>query len=123
MKNKDVLLVAFITFSCFTNLHVNAQTSEPAFPFKVTADLVIHYVWQGSMATGSPTPNFQSALAYSKEKFEIGVWGSTDFVVYYKEFDPYVSLIAGHFKLAVTDYNWNFGQADYFNTINGHSGY
>jgi len=41
----------------------------------------------------------------------------------YKEFDPYVSLIAGQFKLAFTDYNWNFGQADYFNYKNSETGH
>lgn len=123
MKNKYVLLVAFITLPCFTSLLVNAQTSETTFPFKVTADLVSNYVWRGSMATGSPIPNFQPTLSYTKGNFEIGVWGSTDFVGDYKEFDPYVSLIAGHFKLAFTDYNWNFGQADYYNYKNSETGH
>ena len=75
-----ILLAAFITLACFTHLPVNAQTSEQASPFKVTADLVSHYVWRGSMATGSPTPNFQPTLAYTIGNFEIGVWGSTDFI-------------------------------------------
>jgi hypothetical protein len=118
MKNKNILLVAFITLTCFTSLFVNAQTSEPVSPFKVTADLVSHYVWRGSMATGSPTPNFQPTLAYTKGNFEIGVWGSTDFVGSYKEVDPYVSLTSGQLKFAVTDYNWNFDQANYFNLKN-----
>ena len=101
MKNKYILFVGFITLACFTSLHVNAQSGEPAFPFKVTADLVSHYVWRGSMATGSPTPNFQPTLAFTKGNFEIGVWGSTDFVGSYKEVDPYVSLTAGQFKTRI----------------------
>ena len=72
MKNKNILLVAFITLTCFTSLFVNAQTSEPVSPFKVTADLVSSYVWRGSLATASPTPNFQPTLAYTKGNFEIG---------------------------------------------------
>jgi hypothetical protein len=75
------------------------------------------------LATGSPTPNFQPTLAFIKGKFEIGVWGSTDFIGDYKEVDPYVSFIAGHFKLAFTDYNWNFGQANYFNYKNSETGH
>ena len=118
MKNKNILLVAFLTLTCFTSLLVNAQTSEPVSPFKVTADLVSSYVWRGSLATGSPTPNFQPTLAFTKGKFEIGVWGSTDFVGSYKEIDPYVSLSSGQLKFAVTDYNWNFDQANYFNLKN-----
>jgi hypothetical protein len=123
MKNKYILFVVFITLACFTNLPVNAQTGEPASPFKVTADLVSHYVWRGSMATGSPTPNFQPTLAFAEGNFEIGVWGSTDFVGSYKEVDPYISLIVGQFKLAVTDYNWNFDKANYFNYKNSETGH
>jgi hypothetical protein len=123
MKNKYVLLVAFIILACFTSLPVNAQSSEPIYPFKVTADLVSHYVWRGSMATGSPTPNFQPTLAFTKGNFEIGVWGSTDFVGSYQEVDPYVSLTYGQFKLAFTDYNWNLGQANYFNYKNSETGH
>jgi hypothetical protein len=121
MKNKYIF-VAFITLACFTNLPVNAQTSEQASPFKVTADLVSHFVWRGSMATGSPTPNFQPTLAFVKGNFEIGVWGSTDLIGDYKEVDSYVSLIAGYFKLAFTDY-WNFGRANYFNYKNSETGH
>ena len=123
MKNKYNLLVAFITLACFTNLSSNAQTSEQASPFKVTADLVSQYVWRGSMATGSPTPNFQPTLAYTKGNFEIGVWGSTDFIGSYKEIDTYISLIAGQFKLTVTDYNWNFEKINYFNFTNSETGH
>jgi len=123
MKNKNILLVAFITLTCFTNLFVNAQTSEPVSPFKVTADLVSSYVWRGSLATASPTPNFQPTIAYTKGNFEIGVWGSTDFVGSYKEVDPYVSLTSGQLKFAVTDYNWNFDQVNYFNFKNSETGH
>jgi len=123
MKNKNILLVAFITLTCFTSLFVNAQTSEPVSPFKVTADLVSSYVWRGSLATASPTPNFQPTLAYTKGNFEIGVWGSTDFVGSYKEVDPYVSLSSKLFKFTVTDYNWNFGLANYFNYTNSQTGH
>ncbi|NOU16197.1 MAG: hypothetical protein HOO91_01380 [Bacteroidales bacterium] len=123
MKNKNILLVGFITLACFTNLLVNAQTSEPTSPFKVTADLVSHFVWRGSMATGSPTPNFQPTLAFTKGNFEIGVWGSTDFVGSYKEVDPYMFLTVGQFKFTVTDYNWNFDNVKYFNYKNSETGH
>jgi len=90
---------------------------------KATAELVSHYVWRGSMATGSPTPNFQPTFAYGHGSFEIGLWGSTDFTGSYKEVDPYVSYGAGPFKFTITDYNWNFAKANYFdykNTETGH---
>lgn len=123
MKNKNIFLVVFIALICFISLAVNAQTNEPVSPFKVTADLVSHYVWRGSMATGSPTPNFQPTLAFTKGKLEIGVWGSTDFVGSYKEVDPYVSLSSGQLKFVVTDYNWNFDKANYFNYKNSETGH
>jgi hypothetical protein len=123
MKTKDLLIVLFIILFSTTNFVLVAQTSEPVSPFKVTADLVSHYVWRGSMATGSPTPNFQPTLAFTKGNFEIGVWGSTDFVGSYKEFDPYVSVIMGHIKLTFTDYDWNFDKANYFNYNNYETGH
>jgi hypothetical protein len=123
MKNKYSFFLAFITLAFFTNVQVNAQTSEPASPFKATAELVSHYVWRGSMATGSPTPNFQPTLAFTKGNFEIGVWGSTDFVGSYKELDPYVSYGVGPWKFTLTDYNWNFVRANYFNYKNSETGH
>jgi len=122
MKNKCILLVMFITLVCFPS-HINAQTSDSVSPFKVTADLVSQYVWRGSLATGSPTPNFQPTLAFTEGNFEIGVWGSTDFVGSYKEVDTYISLTVGQFKLAVTDYNWNLDKANYFNYANSETGH
>jgi hypothetical protein len=123
MKNKYSLFLMLITLNSFTSLRVNAQTSEPASPYKATAELVSHYVWRGSMATGSPTPNFQPTIAYTKGNFEIGVWGSTDFVGSYKELDPYVSYGVGSWKFTLTDYNWNFGRANYFNFKNSETGH
>ena len=75
------------------------------------------------MATGSPTPNFQPTLAFTKGKFEIGLWGTTDFAGSYKELDPYISFTAAHLKLAFTDYNWNFDRANYFNYKNSETGH
>lgn len=103
----------------FFSANAMAGDSTSVSSFKVTADLVSHYVWRGSMATGSPAPNFQPTIAYTKGNFEIGVWGSTDFLGSYKEVDPYVSLNSKLFKFTFTDYDWNFGRADYFNYRNG----
>lgn len=123
MKNKLARILVLITIATFPNSFVNAQEIEPTSPFRVTADLVSHYVWRGSMATGIPTPNFQPTLAYLKGNFEIGVWGSTDFAGSYKEVDTYVSLTAANFKFLVTDYNWNFDKANYFNYRNNETGH
>ena len=123
MKNKYILPVGLTTVCFSMGFHVNAQSSEPAFPFKVTADLASNYVWRGSMATGSPTPNFQPTLAYVNGSLEFGVWGSTDFIGSYKELDPYISFTAGKIKLGFTDYNWNFSQASYFNYKNSETGH
>jgi hypothetical protein len=117
-------------FSCIVVLmislegqSVNAQTQGTASSFKVSADLVSSYVWRGSIATGNLTPNFQPALAYTSKNFEIGIWGSTDFVGNYKEFDPYVIMTTGHLKFGLTDYNFNFSRANYFNYKNSETGH
>ncbi len=115
------MLIFALAFTA--NKNVMAQTVEPASPFKITADIVSSYVWRGSLATGSPTPNFQPTLAYTKGNFEIGVWGSTDFTGSYKEVDPYISLTSGQLRFAVTDYNWNFEKANYFNYKNSETGH
>jgi len=123
MKIKTTLIMAFITLTNFASLRLKAPTGEPASPFKVTADLVSSYIFRGSMATAGPTPNFQPTLSYAKGKYEIGIWGSTDFTGSYKEFDPYVSLTSGQFKFGITDYNWNFAGANYFNYNNSETGH
>jgi hypothetical protein len=122
-QSKTCSLIIIITLVSFCSVKLKAQNGEQASSFKVTADLVSHYVWRGSLATSSPTPNFQPTLAFTKGTFEIGVWGSTDFTGSYKELDPYIFLTAGHIKVGVTDYNWNFSQADYFNYKNSETGH
>ncbi len=102
---------------------VYAQITTSTSPFKLSADLVSQYVWRGSLATKSPTPNFQPSFSYSNGLFETGIWGSTDFIGGYKEVDPYVSLTVKEFKFVVTDYNWNFTRADYLNYRNSQTGH
>ncbi len=118
-----LLSILFIILFSFISIKLSAQKNEPDSPFKVTADLVSTYVWRGSMATGSPTPNFQPTLAYAKGNFEIGVWGSTDFAGSYKELDPYITYKLGPIKLALTDYDWNFNHSNYFNYTNSRTGH
>ena len=113
-----------LLFIDLTYIPVKAQSDGTVSShFKVTADLVSSYVWRGSIATGNLTPNFQPNLAYSSGSFEIGIWGSTDFVGNYKEFDPYITLSTGHIKFAVTDYDFNFSRANYFNYKNSETGH
>ncbi len=130
MKSSTRSRAALITSALFLAFaRLSGQTSEPAVAgpaapsFKVTAELVSHYVWRGSMATGSPTPNIQPTLSYVKGNFEIGAWGSTDFAGSYKEVDPYVSYTSGRLKFTLTDYDWNFSHANYFNYKNGETGH
>jgi hypothetical protein len=102
----------------------NAQTADSCLSnFRVTADVVSHFVWRGTMATSSPTPNIQPTLAYAKGNFEIGVWASTDFTGSYKEIDTYITYSTGHFKLGLTDYDWNFDHSNYFNYRNSETGH
>ena len=119
MKNKNTLLAAIFAFTGLLSLaEAKAQTApavtpaEPTSPFKVTADLVSTYIWRGTV--GSNTPNFQPTFAYVNGGFEIGAWGSTDFIGYYKEVDLYAAYTAGALKFTLPDYNWNFSNK-YFN--------
>jgi hypothetical protein len=76
-KRRIIVPSMVLMLISFENITINAQSDETFLShFKVTADLVSHYVWRGSLATSSPTPNFQPTLAYTKGIFEIGVWGS-----------------------------------------------
>lgn len=102
---------------------INAQTNVQTPQFKVTADLVNLYIFRGSLATGSLTPNIQPTFTYTKGNFEVGIWGSTDFKGGYKEFDPYVTFSTGHIKLGFTDYNWNLSRAGYFDYRNRKTGH
>lgn len=123
VKSKKLILVILIAACSFYIPDLNAQSDDQASPLRVTVDLVSHYIWRGSLATVRPTPNFQPTLVFTKGNFEIGLWGSTDVTGSYKELDPYVFLTAGHIKFGVTDYNWNFSQADYFNFKNSETGH
>lgn len=100
-----------------------SQETGSASHFKISADMVSSYVWRGSLATSSPTPNLQPVLAFTNRNFEIGVWGSTDFTGSYKEIDTYLSYTAGQFKFTFTDYNWNFDKANYFDYTNSETGH
>jgi hypothetical protein len=100
-----------------------AQILDNISPFKVSADLVSHYIWRGSLSTGNLSPNIQPTLAYTNGNFEIGVWASTDFAGVYQEVDPYMSVVTGKFKFAFMDYNWNFSKSDYFNYKNDETGH
>jgi len=120
-KNNILRLIIFGIFTCIlvnSNAKANETDTTKTSAFNVSSALVSSYVWRGSMATSSPTPNFQTNLSFTKGNFEIGVWGSSDFIGSYKEVDPYLSLTAGKFKFLITDYNWDFDKADYFNYKN-----
>jgi hypothetical protein len=109
MKTQKTMLAAFLTLTSLfavSNANAQAPAAEPASPFKITADVVSSYVWRG--VTSSNTPNFQPTFAVVKGGLEVGVWGSTDFIGYYKEADIYAAYTAGPLKLTVTDYDWNF---------------
>jgi hypothetical protein len=118
MKTNPKFSIVVFVLAAFSASEIKAGDT-----LKATAELVSHYVWRGSMATGSPTPNFQPTLAYGNGPIEIGLWGSTDFTGSYKEVDPYVSFANGPLKLIITDYNWNFGKANYFNYKNTETGH
>lgn len=114
-------LLMIIVLLMFSSVYSQIITSTSHF--KIGGDLVSQYVWRGSMATKSPTPNFQPFFSYSNGPFETGVWGSSDFLGSYKEVDPYVCFTVNQLRFTVSDYNWNFNRADYFNYRNKQTGH
>jgi hypothetical protein len=89
---------------------------EGKIQFKVTTDIVSHYIWRGTVA--SLNPNIQPTLAVTAGNFEAGLWGSTDFLASYKELDPYIAYTIKSFKIAITDYDWLFSNKSYFDYKN-----
>ena len=122
MRTNFIMGVVLSGIATFMSNQANAQSDEKQSHFKATADLVSQYVWRGSLATAAPTPNIQPTLAFVSGNFEAGAWGSTDFTGSYKEFDPYIAFTISKIKLGITDYNWNFDQAGYFNFKNSETG-
>jgi hypothetical protein len=106
----------FILFTCpaFSQVtETNDEAAKPKASFKVTTDVVSTYIWRGTV--GSSNPNIQPTLAVVYGGLEAGVWGSTDFLASYKEFDTYISYTAGWLKVTVTDYDWTFNTSTYLN--------
>lgn len=81
-------------------------------PFSVGADLVSSYVWRGGQYGG---PSVQPGVSYAAGNFEIGAWGSWDFVTYApSEADLYLSYgFDFGLSLGLTDYFYQ-GSGSYF---------
>ncbi len=106
-------LVLFLFSANF--FFVSAQDS--GLNVKISADLVTNYIWRGGhsgamLQTGvynSQTflgPSFQPTLAVQYNGFELGAWGSTDFLGLYKEADLYASFSKAGLTLTIYDYYW-----------------
>jgi hypothetical protein len=107
-----VFILLYITLSAQSSA-VTEHGKNSKVNFKVTTDIVSSYIWRGTI--GNPNPNIQPTLAIFSEGFELGVWGSTDFLGSYKEVDPYITYTWKYFKIGITDYDWNFNSTNYFN--------
>lgn len=123
MRSNIIICLGFACLFSVLKSELKAQPDEHKSRFKIAADLVSYYVWRGSMATGSPDPNFQPTLTVSSGNLELGFWSSTNFSGSYKELDPNISLNLGQMKIGFTDYNWNFDKANYFNYKNNVTGH
>lgn len=93
-----------------------AASDTPKARFKITTDIVSTYIWRGTV--GSLNPNIQPTLAFVTGGFEAGVWGSTDFRGSYKEMDSYIAYTLKSIKIGITDYDWTFTNASYFDYRN-----
>jgi len=117
MRRIVTSLFIILLFLC---TKTNAQDDNNNSPISVKADIVSTYLWRGISL--SPTPNIQPTISFSKGKFEVGFWGSTDFIGKYKEFDIYASYSISGFSAILTDYYSDMSKKyfDYDNKSTGH---
>jgi hypothetical protein len=109
---KTIIIAALLTIFKIASYGQDAESKGFKPEVKVTTDIVSSYIWRGTV--GSMNPNIQPTLAAIAGGFELGVWGSTDLKASYKELDPYLAYTKGSFKVMVTDYDWTFANASYF---------
>jgi len=122
MKKVALTLFVIILLLNLSKAQDANQTTNNA-SLKVTTDIVSSYVWRGVVS--SMSPNFQPTLAIVKGPFEIGFWGSYDFVGQYKESDLYMtySLPVG-LAITLTDYYWTSpGSQRYFDFKSNETGH
>jgi len=126
MIHKVIVIILFIVIlPAISGKGQNIESNEISrkSSIKLTTEIVNQYVWRGSLSTPNPTPNIQPNLAFIYGGLDIGVWGSSDFSGNYMEFDPYLFWNVDHFKIGLTDYNWNLQKANYFNYSKNHTGH
>jgi hypothetical protein len=87
--------------------------------FSAGADIVSSYVWRGAYQGGGAS--IQPSLTFSKGRFSIGTWGSSNFAGGNKEVDFTLGYATEHLSLSVTDYWWEGESAlNYFDYKNAH---
>ena len=98
MKSERGLIIAIFCFFYITTGFINAQKDEKISPFKGKGRSS-KPMYGGFDGNRKSYPQFPANFSFYKRKFEIGSWGSTDFVGSYKEVDPYISFTAGNLNL------------------------
>ncbi len=112
MKKVTLSLVVLVLLG----FQVVFAQDESKSKVKVACDVVSGYLWRGMpgySALGEQSimaPSFQPTLAVGFGNFEVGAWGSFDFVGTYKEADVYVTFSTGGLTVGLYDYFW---QADW----------
>ncbi|MDR2389378.1 MAG: hypothetical protein LBD89_06310 [Tannerellaceae bacterium] len=94
-----------------------AAQEKAGFGISAGADFVSSYVWRGIYQTGVA---IQPGVTMSAGNFSLGVWGSTDFSTWAKEFDIALGYEAGAFSFGLTDYWWAGEGSPYRDYANSH---
>ncbi len=106
-----ILIILFLLV--ITN-KISAQDQKEK-SLNVSCDIVSSYVWRGGLV--DLNPNIQPTLSFNKGGFEVGAWGSTNFIGNYKEVDLYLQYTFKGFTAGVYDYYWpaDWPEKNYFN--------
>jgi len=114
MKNKNILLAAFVVLASIftTSLSIAQEESAEASPFNASVSLYSRYIWRG-INLGGDAANVQPSLTFTKGGLTLGVWGAfsmspitdnglgkTD----YQEIDLYATYTYKMFSATLTDY-------------------
>ncbi len=71
--------------------------------FHLSGTLQNMHLWRGLQIADGGVLAADVSMGLFKDRFKIGLWGGTDFVGDYKEFDYYISYSASGFSVAVWD--------------------
>lgn len=99
MKKIKILLVV---------MAVMGSVASYGQKFHLSGTLQNMHLWRGLQIADGGVLAADVSMGLAKDRLKIGLWGGTDFVGDYKEFDYYISYTASGFSVAIWDiYNYS----------------